>query len=184
MCMASLLWLIMQNIGKQFEAALKKSVPDYALFYRLPDPAQSFGGAERTRFSRHNPFDFLLWDSVRHVLYAIEAKTVKGKSISFERSKSDHGEIHHYQIAGLNEWNKYDGIVSGFVIEFRELETTIFIDIDSFNTLIEGIDKKSFNWQDLQDSGLPFFIIPQKKKRTQYTYDIAKLLSEFKNERE
>ena len=164
------------NKGKQFEESLKKSIPDYALLYRLPDPAQSFGGGTKTRFSRHNPFDFLVFSPPTKTLYALEAKTVKGKSISFERNKNEHGEIHYYQIAGLNEWNKYDGIVCGFIIEFRELEITVFINIEEFNQLIENINKKSFNYDDLTSSGLSYFIIPQKKKRTKYTYDIDRFL--------
>lgn len=164
------------NNGKVFEAALKKSVPDYALMYRLPDPAQSFGQSNKTRFSRHNPFDFILFSPPTRTMYAIEAKTVKGKSISFERCKDDHGEIHHYQINGLEEWGKYEGVIAGFIIEFRELEKTVFINIKDFDILIESINKKSFNYGDLCDSGLPYFIIPQVKKRTQYAYDLDKFL--------
>jgi hypothetical protein len=120
----------MKNVGKLFESQFKLSVPDYALLYRLPDPAQSFGGGNKLRFSAKPPFDYLLWDSKRHILYALELKTVKDKSISFEREKGEHGEIHYSQIKGLNNWNKYDGIVCGFVIEFREIETTVFIEIE------------------------------------------------------
>lgn len=169
------------NKGKVFERALSQSVPDYALLYRLPDPAQSFGErSSTTRFSRHNVCDFFLFDSKKRILYAIEAKTVSGKSISFERNKGESGDIHYFQIEGLNNWNKYNGVVCGLVIEFREIETTVFIEIDTFNKLIAGIEKKSFNYGDLQDSGLPYSIIPQKKKRTQYTYDIDSFLKEQK----
>lgn len=172
----------MKNQGKIFEQDFQKSVPDYALLYRIPDPAQAFGGSANTRFSRHNPFDFLLWDSKRRVLYALEAKTVKGKSISFERDKSEHGEIHYYQVAGLNAWNQYDGVTCGFVIEFRELERTVFLEIDDYNRLVSGLEKKSFNFGDLEDSGLPFVIIPQIKKRTRYVYDVEKFLSREEKE--
>ena len=166
------------NEGKRFELNIKKSIPDYALIYRLPDPPQSFGGGgKNTRFSRHNPFDFLIWDSNTRILFALELKTVIGKSISFERIKGDKGEIHYYQVDGLNEWNKYGGIVCGFVIEFRELTTTVFIDIDTFNRLTKKISKKSFNFNDLQNSGLPFLVIPQTKKRTQFTYDMNYFLT-------
>lgn len=169
----------MSNIGKRFEEDLKKSVPDYALLYRLPDAAQSFDRSSTSlRFSNKNPFDFLLWDSARHILYAIEVKTVSGKSISFERDTSEKGEIHYHQIKGLNEWNRYDGLICGFIIEFRKIETTVFIDIDSFNILITKINKKSFNMEDLARSDLPYFIIPQNKKRTRYTYDIDRFLSQ------
>lgn len=166
----------MKNVGKVFEQDFQKSVPDYTLLYRLPDSAQSFGGGNNLRFSRKNPFDFLLWDSKKHILYALEMKTVKGKSISFERSKDETREIHYHQIKGLNEWNRFDGIVCGFIIEFRQIETTVFISIDSFNSLIEKTDKKSFNYADLESSGLPYIIIPQEKKRTRYIYDVESLL--------
>ena len=98
----------MANTGKVFEAQFKKSVPDYALLYRLPDSAQSFGGqSQNIRFSNKSPFDFILWDSHAHILYALEMKTVAGKSISFERDKSKTKDIHRHQIDELNKWNKW-----------------------------------------------------------------------------
>lgn len=166
----------MKNVGKIFEQDFQKSVPDYALLYRLPDSAQSFCENKNLRFSRKNPFDYLLWDSERHILYALEMKTVKGKSISFERNKDENREIHYHQIQGLNDWNRFDGITCGFIIEFRQIETTVFIDIDSFNSLILAIDKKSFNIQDLNDFNIKYQIIGQKKQRTRYLYDIDTFL--------
>lgn len=165
-----------KNIGKQFEVDFKNSIPDYVLLYRLPDSAQSFGGGNNLRFSRKNPFDFIMYDSKKHILYALEMKTVKGQSISFERNKGENKEIHYHQIQGLNEWNKYDGIICGFIIEFRQIEKTIFLSIDSFNSLINIIDKKSFNFGDIVNSGLNYIIIPQQKRRTRYKYDIEKML--------
>lgn len=161
-----------RNPGKVFEEQWKKSVPDYALLYRLPDPAQSFGGGSALRFSRKPEFDFLLWDSKRHVLYALEMKSVSGKSISFERSKNDKCEIHLNQIDGLNKWNEYDGITCGFVIEFRQIETTIFLDISDFNKLTENINKKSFTIKDLDDNMIRYTVIMQRKIRTRYIYNI------------
>ena len=167
----------MPNVGKIFEEQIKKSVPNYALLYRLPDAAQSFGGGNYLRFSRKNPFDFILWDSQKHILYALEMKSVGGKSISFERSKEENKEIHYHQIQGLNEWNKYDGIVCGFIIEFRKMGMTIFLDIDTFNRLLEIVDKASFNIDDLISNKLPYYVIPQTKKRTRYIYDIDNFLN-------
>lgn len=166
------------NPGKIFEAQIAKSVPDYALLYRLHDSAQSFGGNSKLRFSSKNPFDYILWDSNRHILYAIELKTVKEKTISFERHDGDEGNIHLHQINGLMEWDKYDGIICGIIIEFRELEKTFFINIKDFKRLIDTIPKKSFNMNDLLEYEIPHIIIPQKKARTRYTYDLDYLLSE------
>lgn len=169
-----------QNIGKVFEEQLKKSAPPYSLLYRLPDSAQSFGGSSLLRFSSKNPFDFLLWDSIGHILYALEAKTVSGKSISFERTKDDKGEIHIHQIDGLNAWQKYNGIIAGFIIEFRALEKTVFITIENFNKIMVSINKKSFTLKDLDDNEITYFIIPQKKARTRFTYDLDCLLIEMR----
>lgn len=165
-----------QGIGKIFETQWKKSVPSYALLYRLPDAAQSFGRSNNLRFSSKNPFDFLLWDSLKHRLYALEMKTVAGKSITFERNQGEKGTIHYHQIKSLNSWNQYDGIFCGFIIEFRKIETTIFLDIKEFNKLISLINKKSFNFNDLNNYNIKYTIIKQIKAQTRYTYAIDEFL--------
>lgn len=164
------------NQGKIFEQDFKSSVPDYALLYRLPDAAQSFGNSSKLRFSRKNPFDYIMWDSKRHVLYALELKTVKGKSISFERTKDDKGEIHYHQVQGLNLWDKYDGIICGFIIEFRELDKCIFISISDYNSLVDIVTKKSFNMKDLEYNNITYFTIDRKLRKTRYSYDVDSFL--------
>lgn len=164
------------NIGKLFEAQIQKSVPDYAKIHKLPDSAQSFGGCNNLRFSKKNPFDYILWDSNYRILYALELKTVEGKSISFERTPDKKKEIHYHQIQGLTEWNEYNGIIGGFIIEFRKIETTIFLHISDFNKLITLITKTSFNLNDLINNDIPYVVIPQEKSRTRYTYDIDHML--------
>lgn len=166
------------NIGKRFEDDFRKSVPSYALLYRIPDSAQSFGGSSNLRFSRKNPFDYLMWDSKKHILYALELKTVAGKSISFERCKEENKEIHHHQIEGLNKWNEYDGIICGFIIEFRKIEKTVFIDIDEFNRLISMVTKKSFNFDDLNNLKIHYIVIDQIKARTRYKYKVDEFLNQ------
>ena len=165
----------MASVGKQFEQAIKDSVPDDCLVYRLPDPASAFGQGNNLRFSKKNPFDFIIWNPATKTLFALELKTVAGKSISFERERSDNGTIHKHQIDGLREWAKYGGVVAGFVIEFRENETTVFLDIDMFDKLEKTLTKKSFNLGDLSE--LAYTIIPQKKLRTRYKYDLTYLLN-------
>lgn len=164
----------MKNIGKEFENAIKRSVPEHILLYRLPDAAQSFGGGN-LRFSKRNPFDFLMWDSVYRILYALEMKTVSGKSISFDRDENGCSDIHFHQIQGLQEWNQYNGIVCGFIIEFRMIETTIFVEIGDFLKLTGEIAKKSFTIADLDAHQIRYIRIPQKKMRTRYKYDISGL---------
>lgn len=168
------------NIGKQFEQQWRKYTPDYALLYRIPDSAQSFGQSNGLRFSSKNPFDYILWDSKGKILYALELKTVGRKFISFERSLTDKGEIHRHQIEGLNEWNKYDGITAGFVIFFREDERTVFLPIESFNQIMKSVPKKSFNLKDLDQYGIQYSEIGTTNVRTQYKYDVDGLLTELR----
>lgn len=169
----------MANIGKAFENAIKRSIPDSILLYRIPDAAQSFGGSNRLRFSRKNPFDFIMWESSNHILFALELKTVSGKSISFERTKEDHGDIHLHQIEGLNEWNKFDGIVCGFIIEFRSMDTTIFIDVSDFNTLMRSIQKKSFTIKDLDKLYINYITISKTLIKKRYKYNIEQFVQDI-----
>lgn len=172
------------NVGKKFEEDFKKSVPIYSLLCRLPDSAQSFGGGSNLRFSAKSPFDFIMWDSKRHTLYALELKTVKENSITFERTKDDNGNIHFHQICGLKKWDEYDGIICGFIIEFRKLETTCFIDIKNFEKLMDLIPKKSFTFDDLRKYDVDYFLIPQKKVRTRYRYDLDLFLSNIEQKKD
>ena len=167
------------NTGKRFENDFKKSTPSYALLYRIPDPPQSFKKASNLRFSSKPPFDYILWDSSRHKLFALELKTKNGKSISFERSKEDNGDIHYHQIEQLNLWSSYDGIIAGLIIEFRSICMTIFIEIEEFNKLIKAISKKSFNLQDLIDHNIKYKSIEQKIKKTHFSYDVEGFLKSF-----
>jgi recombination protein U len=162
----------MQNVGKKFEQDFVKSVPEDVCALRMPDSAQSFYRSSALRFTNKNPFDYLLWNPNTLTLYALEMKTVKGKSISFERSKEENREIHWHQINGLKKMNSVGGCVCGFVIEFRELETTVFISIDEFEKILNGTEKKSFNYNDLINLDVDFLTIPQEIKKTHYRYDI------------
>lgn len=168
----------MSNVGKQFEQDFIRSAPNDLGVVRIPDAAQSFYRSSNLRFSRKNPFDFLLWYPKTLTLYALELKTVKGKSISFERTKEGHGEIHYHQIIGLDNFEKIGECVCGFIIKFRELETTIFLPISEFIELQNAITKKSFNYNDLINNNVSFVTISQSLLKTHYRYDIETFLKE------
>lgn len=162
----------MKNVGKIFENDFIKSVPEYAWHMRIPDAAQSFAPNPSLRFSKKNSFDFIVWNPNTLTLYTLELKTTKGKSISFERNKSESKSIHYHQIDGLTKVDKYSGVVSGFIIEFRILEKTVFIPISEFNRLISTIDKSSINYDDLSKNDIKYIEIHQTLLKTHYRYDI------------
>ena len=81
-----------------------------------------------------------------------------------------------HQIQGLEKIGKYKGIVSGFIIEFREVELTIFLPINEFLKLQNEISKKSFNIKDLSDNQINYYVIPQTIIKTHYRYDVETFL--------
>jgi recombination protein U len=167
-----------QNIGKRFENNFKSSIPSDVLYYRLKDSAQSFGGSSNLRFSSKNPCDAFLYSYP--IFFTLELKSVGSTSISFERSKEDKGVIHYHQIEGLTNYAKYDGVTSGFVMNFRHKndEVCYFQNINDFNIMIDKLDKKSFNEQDLLKNNA--IIIECTKKKVNYTYNIEKFIKQIK----
>lgn len=170
------------DIGKAFEKNFQASVPEYFWCYRLPDQAQSFSPSSNLRFSRKNPCDYFGFDSTGRIFYALELKTKAGNSISFERTTDEKGDIHYHQICGLQEIGKYHYICAGFLIWFRKNNETIFLQIGEFLRLIDMIDKKSFNLNDLDNNKIQYNIVEQTKLRVNYRYNIDKLLEEIRNE--
>lgn len=164
--------------GKIFEQNFAKSAPDYALVYRVPDNPNGFQKNSILRFTRKNPFDYLIWDSRHFRLLALELKTVVGKSIAFERENDEKGSgIHYHQALGLHDWSMYPGVKAGFVIEFRAIPLTIYLDINAYNQMTRFVDKKSFSVKDLDDYDIPYTVIPQKIARVNYRYDVDSFLS-------
>ena len=108
----------------------------------------------------------------------LELKTVAGKSISFERSKKDKGEIHYHQIEYLQSCSQYQNVIPGLIIDFRGTGNTWFLHIDQWNGLITSITKKSFNESDLLSYSYPL-LISKKKLKVNYRYDVDKLIQDM-----
>lgn len=173
-----------KNVGKRFEEDIKSSVPDYCLLIRLPDPPHSFTKRSDTKFSVKNPCDYLLFDGSSRTLMPIELKTTKYKSISFEDINGDDQEsrmVHKHQILGLLEMSKYNGVAAGFLFNFRDekndMERTYFQDINSFMSMINNIDKHSFNELDLLMNNAKR--INGQKKRTRYRWELDSFLKDM-----
>lgn len=164
------------NEGKIFECYWKKSIPDDVYYLRIKDSASSFGqDSEKSRFTPKNPYDcFVFYNGF---LFPMELKSTEGTSISIQRNRDEKSKmIKLNQIEGLTEANKFNNIISGFIFDFRGSET-YWISIDNFKDFIENTDKKSINEKDvIKYKGI---IISKSKKRTRYTYDIKKLLTDI-----
>ena len=165
----------MKNRGKVFEENFKKSVPSYAMLYRLPDQAQVYSYSDKIRFTQKNPCDFLLWDSRARRLIWVELKTTLNKSMSFERTPEDKGMIHNHQIAGLEKFSAWEGVTAGFVLEFaaNDEPQTVYIEVNDFINFIRRLPKKSFCIADLDEYGVPYYVIGQHLKKKHHKYDVG-----------
>lgn len=160
---------IAQNQGKRFEQDVKDSVPETCWIYRFRDNAASFGNGNNTRFASSNICDYLLFDDKSRTLYLLELKSTQSSSIGLNMIRDN-------QIKSLQEASEHN-LVAGFVCNFRnENNDTFFIEICDFIEMMENINKKSFNINDLKNNNA--IQIDSKKKRTRYTYDIQKFVNE------
>ena len=117
----------------------------------------------------------MMFDGYR--FFCLELKTVAGKSISFERTKKDKGEIHYHQIEYLKSCLNYKNIIPGLIIDFRGTDNTWFLHIKEWDGLINSIDKKSFNESDLLSYSHPI-LISKKKLKVNYRYDVDKFIQD------
>lgn len=161
---------IATNEGKLFEQDIKKSVPNTCWMYRLRDNASSFSGGTNTRFTSSNICDYILFDDITRKLFLIECKSTKNTSMATSL-------VRDTQLCGLTEASKHK-LIAGFLINFRnESNDTFFITINKFNSMMQSINKKSFDIVDLSQNGA--IKIRNEKKRTRYKYQIQDLIDNF-----
>lgn len=112
------------------------------------------------------------------LFYTLELKTF-ADSCSFERTKEKKGIIHYYQVKSLKDFYRYNNVCSGFILDFRKTDNTYFLSIDDWDSLVDSIDKKSFNENDLLKYTNPI-LIAKKKLKVNYRYDIQNFLNDIK----
>ncbi|PYY28159.1 Holliday junction resolvase RecU [Paenibacillus illinoisensis] len=116
------------NEGKLFEEDFQKSAAkssEKIFFTRIKDTFIPPDLRNRIRVTK-NDFDCMMF--ARNHLFTIELKSTKQKSISFDESV-----IKQHQIDKLAEANTYEGVISGFIMNFREPENKVyFIHIEDF----------------------------------------------------
>ena len=117
----------------------------------------------------------MMFDGYR--FFCLELKSVAGKSISFERTKNDKGEIYYHQIEYLKKCSEYKNIVSGLIVDFRGTDNTWFLHINEWDDLVNSITKKSFNESDLLSYSHPILIL-KKKLKVNYRYDVMKFIQD------
>lgn len=155
------------NMGKVFENDLKKSVPESIFYLRLKDSG-GFGKSEATRFSSFNIADCLIFDGEN--LFVLELKSHKGRSLPLSCIRSK-------QLEGLIDAGNFLNIVSGIIVNFRDVEQTYFLEALDLKTFIATSDRKSIPIDYFREYGV---VIHQVKKKTHYTYLVNTFLDLFR----
>lgn len=172
----------MKNEGKKFETTLKSNAPSYLKISRIPDPPQSFTQREDTRFSKKNPYDFEVFDSLHRIQYSWELKSTSQKYLTYHTSEKDEkekkgGNIQWHQIEGLTKASEYDNCIAGFMINFRldnGEQLLYFWNIKDFNKFREKTNKHSFNIMDISlNKGIK---IKGEKLRVNYRWNLDEFL--------
>jgi penicillin-binding protein-related factor A (putative recombinase) len=171
----------MSNFGKEFELAVETSCKEQNIFYfRVRDVNPM---AIKPNFKLpQNKYDSLLY--YKDHLFPIEMKSTKGKSFSFSESI-----IKQHQIDNLVDAVKYDGVIAGFLFNFRESENqTYFVHINDFmkykhiaenqleHTYQNKINKSSIPLAICKEIGIE---VRNVKKVRKYRYYLNKLFDEL-----
>ncbi|MED3562429.1 hypothetical protein [Bacillus xiapuensis] len=171
----------MAKEGKEFESSIEQSSKEQGIFYfRVRDVNPM---AIKANFKLpQNKYDCLLY--YKDHLFPIEMKSTKSKSISFSESI-----IKQHQIDNLLDAVNYDGVIAGFLFNFREPDNkTYFVHIEQFikykhiaenqleHTYKSKINKSSIPIAICKEIG---FEVTNVKKVRKYRYYLNKLFDEL-----
>ena len=149
-----------KGIGKIFEEEIKQSFPKDFYIERYKDDTAGFYGVS-------NPADYRLYKYP--LLFLLELKTHKGKSLPLEKIRDN-------QIKGLQRAVQHKGVYGGFIINFRDLEETYYIDVWEMAEFIKYTERKSIPVEWCRMNGVRIY---QHKKRVRYSYDLGAWLQRY-----
>lgn len=171
-----------KNPGKVFEEDFKKSINPKHLAHRLRDSAQSFKRSKDTSFAWDNECDFFIHDVDNRILWCVECKSTKYKSMSIQIDENDNKNsmIKRHQIDSLTDFATHMYTIPCFIMNFRDEDTnnqrTYYMHIDDFNKFLMSTTKKSINEIDIiMNGGIK---IDGNKKRIRYSWDIDYLMNQ------
>jgi len=131
-------------VGKKFEQDFMNSVPTGFYYYRLRDAAGWRVGTD-TRFTVSNDYDLFMF--ALGFLFALELKTVKGKSIPFSA-------LNPKQEAGLMKAAAHEGVQSGVLVFIRASDEIFWVPIWEWVSAKARLSRKSLGLSELRDIGI------------------------------
>lgn len=168
------------NHGSRFQEDVQKSANKQDVwFMRIKDVNIPFTLRGTVHVSK-NDYDCLAY--YQECLFPMELKSTQAKSVSFDESI-----IKQHQIEALQKAHTYEGVIAGFLFNFRNYNNaTYFVPIEEFiklkniseNELDHNykskVNKSSIPLDICKEIGYELFGV---KKRTRFQYYIKDLLS-------
>lgn len=168
-----------KNSGKAFEEDFKKSIPDRCDVTRLYDAGGWSGGSpgghidNKIRFTPKNPCDLIVFaprlepGTFYGVLYKLELKSLKGKSLPLGNIKSsDEKRLKFVATLVASEEKR---VKAGLVVNFRDTNETFFVLASKVAAFIEAAERASIPIAWFRENGR---LIPQTLKISRYRYDL------------
>lgn len=171
-----------KNPGKEFEESLKQSADEQGVFfYRIKDVNPMF--LKPNAKVGKNDYDSFAYKYPN--LFPIELKSSGQRSISF-----DEKIIKSHQVKALHNAVQYDGLIAGFIFNFREYDNfTAFVHIRDFLEIKElsqkqisehrfksKLNKSSIGLDVVKEVGIE---IKNVKKKVRHRYYVSQLLDEL-----
>lgn len=152
-----------ENRGKQFESIIQQAFEkvEGVTITRLHDQTTGFKGSV-------NPCDFLVYH--KPYLLPIECKSIHGNTFPLVN-------ITDFQWKSLLEMSLVKGVIAGVMVWFVDHDITIFYTITALKTLKESGFKSVKYSEELFG-----IVVPGKKKKVFFEYDMQTFLKEVENE--
>lgn len=169
----------MQNRGKQFEKCIEEALEAVpcTTVDRQHDQTTGYLGSS-------NICDFIAYHYPHQ--YYFECKSCHGNTLSiYSKPKIDkngvprgfYGNITDTQWNGLLDRSSYPGVIAGYFIWFIDHDMTIFIEAKKLEE-IRNAGEKSLNFNKFKEWSPLCYIVPGKKRRILFDYDLKEFIGE------
>ena len=160
--------IMANNKGKEFEAVVKQA------FEKMENVSiDRFKDTIARQKDNKNPSDFVVYKKPYE--YYVECKTTTQNTLNFNNIR---------QWDDLVEKSKIKGVIAGVLVWFRNQDKTIFVPIQSLVIAKEN-GCKSIHYMAIENGqklGFTGVIIPGKKKRVYFDYDMDAFFHYFEKE--
>lgn len=174
-----------KNKGKIFEENVAKSAIHQGLYIdRLHDTDLSYNGNTVSKYTPKSRCDYYMFvptENEMGVLFGLECKSTKYNSMSIEIEEDTNptAMIKFHQIKSLCHMRTFQGIQSGFLMNFRDdennLDDTYYMDVKKFIDFLTETGKKTINKTDCKMRAVK---VQSELLRKNYRYNLKQMAND------